>query len=66
MITDLYISGIITPGVMMSGLLVGAGVGLAVLFRTNKNVKQNLAITGALYAVGVVLGVAIDLIGIKF
>ena len=65
-ITDLYISGIITPGVMMSGLLVGAGVGLAVLFRTNKNVKQNLAITGALYAVGVVLGVAIDLIGIKF
>lgn len=65
-ITDLYISGIITPGVMMSGLLVGAGVGLAVLFRTNKNIKQNLAITGALYAVGVVLGVAIDLIGIKF
>ena len=29
-ITDLFLSGVISSGVMMSGLLVGAGVGLAV------------------------------------
>lgn len=65
-ITDMYLSGIISSGVMMSGLLVGAGVGLAVLFRTNRNIKQNIAITGVLYAVGVLFGVLIDLIGITF
>ncbi|MBO4428365.1 MAG: arsenic efflux protein [Clostridia bacterium] len=65
-ITDLYVNGIISSGVMMSGLLVGAGIGLFVLFRSNKSKKQALVITGALYAVGVVVGVVIDLIGITF
>ena len=65
-ITDLYINGIITPGVMMSGLLVGAGIGLFVLFRSSKNKKQVLAIAGVLYAIGVLSGVIIDTIGITF
>ena len=65
-ITDLYINGIITPGVMMSGLLTGAGIGLFVLFRSNRSKKQTLAIAGVLYAMGVVFGVVIDLIGITF
>ncbi len=65
-ITDLFLSGVISSGVMMSGLLVGAGVGLAVLFRTNRNLKQNLIITALLYAVGVLLGTLIDLIGIVY
>ena len=34
-ITELYLSGIIGAGAMMSGLLVNAGVGLLVLFRLN-------------------------------
>lgn len=65
-ITDLYVKGVISTGVMMSGLLVGAGVGLAVLYRANRNVRQNVMITGALYAVGVLFGVAIDLLNITF
>ena len=65
-ITNLFLSGVISSGVMMSGLLVGAGVGLAVLFRTNRNLKQNLIITALLYAVGVLLGTLIDLFGIVY
>lgn len=40
-ITQLYISGVISLGAMMSGLLVGAGVGLLVLFRVNPDKRNN-------------------------
>ncbi|MGI6204113.1 MAG: putative manganese transporter [Anaerovoracaceae bacterium] len=65
-ITELYIKGIMTPGQMMSGLLVSAGVGLLVLFRTNRNTKENLRITGALLLAGVAFGFLIDFLGISF
>ena len=45
-ITELYLSGIIGAGAMMSGLLVNAGVGLLVLFRLNRDWKQNVGING--------------------
>lgn len=48
----------------MSGLLVGAGVGLIVLFRTNESVKESLTLTAMLYVIGVVAGILIDLLGI--
>lgn len=51
---------------MISGLLVGAGVGLLVLFRTNKGLKENLKITGLLYGIGVISGIVIELVGIVF
>lgn len=51
---------------MMAGLLVGAGVGVLVLFRTNRPAKQNVKITALLYAIGVAAGLLIDLIGITF
>lgn len=60
-ITQLFLEGIISFGTMMSGLLVGAGVGLLVLFRTNKRWKENLSILGLLYAFGVIWGILIDL-----
>ena len=65
-ITNLYLGGIISSGVMMSGLLAGSGIGLAVLFRVNKNIKQNVLITVAMYLAGVLFGVIIDLLGIVF
>lgn len=54
--------GLITAGTMMSGLFSGAGVGLLVLFRVNKNIKENLAITAVLVVVGLLFGLLGDLI----
>ena len=65
-ITQLYLKNLISAGAMMAGLLVGAGVGVLVLFRTNRPVKQNVKIVGLLYAIGVTAGLLIDLLGITF
>lgn len=65
-ITQLYLKQLISAGAMMAGLLVGAGVGLLVLFRTNRPAKQNVKITVLLYAIGVTAGLLIDLIGMTF
>lgn len=56
MITDLYLSGVMGPGPMLAGLLVNAGVGLLVLFRVNRNRRENLAIGGTLLLSSVILG----------
>ncbi len=64
MVTELYLSGIINFGSMMAGLFVGAGVGLLILYKVNKNIKHNLIITALLYAIGVLGGIIIDLCGI--
>lgn len=61
----MYLDNIISVATMISGLLVGAGVGLAVLFKMNKGVKQNIRIVALLYAIGVVAGIIIELIGIS-
>lgn len=63
-ITQLYLEGVIGVGPMMAGLLVGAGIGLVVLFKSNEGLKRNLSIAGILYGVGVVAGIVIDLLGI--
>lgn len=65
-ITQLYLSGVLGAGAMMAGLLVGSGVGLLVLFRVNDDLKENLKITGMLYVIGVLAGIAIELLGIVF
>lgn len=65
-LTQLYLENVITVATMTSGLLVGAGVGLAVLFKTNKGIKENLKIVVLLYAIGVISGVIMQLIGIAF
>lgn len=65
-ITQLYLKGLISTGAMMSGLLVGAGVGVLVLFRTNRPETQNVKITGILFAIGVTAGLLIDLLRITF
>ncbi len=65
-LTQMYLENVISAATMISGLLVGAGVGLAVLFKTNKGIKQNLKITALLYVIGVLSGIVIEIIGVKF
>ncbi len=62
LITQLYLGHLISFGTMMSGLLVGAGVGLLVLFQANKRWKENLTVLGILYGSGVVWGILLDFI----
>lgn len=62
-ITQMYLENVISAATMLSGLLVGAGVGLAVLFKTNKGIKENLKITALLYCIGVIAGILLEFIG---
>ena len=63
-ITELYLNELISLGSLLSGLLTGCGVGLLILFRTNKNVKENIVILILIYSIGVICGALIDLIGV--
>lgn len=63
-ITNLYLEKVISLGSMIAGLLTGAGVGLAVLFKTNKRLKENIFITVLMYCIGVISGITIELIGV--
>lgn len=61
-LTTLCTKGIITAGTMMAGLFSGAGVGLLILMKINKRLKENLMIVGIILASGVVFGMIADLI----
>lgn len=65
-IAQLYVDGALGAGAMMAGLLVSAGVGLLVLFRTNRQVRQNLIVLAGLWATGVFWGLIITAFGITF
>lgn len=60
LLTQLYVEGVISFGSLFGGLCAGAGIGLAVLWRVNRSVKQNLFMTGLLWAVGAVCGIVLQ------
>jgi hypothetical protein len=62
-ITQLYLSNVLNFATMIAGLLVNTGVGLLILFRTNKDLKENIKITVLLFAIGIIFGIIFDLIG---
>lgn len=64
-ITELYLSEIISFGSIIAGLLVNAGAGLLMLFRINKNIKENIGIIILLYCLGSITGIVLNLIGFK-
>lgn len=59
-ITELYLSGIITIGTMLTGLLASSGLGMLLLFKANKNLKENISILAIVYCVGVAIGMLVD------
>ena len=61
-ITELYLSNMITVGTMLAGLLTGSGIGILLLFRANKNIKENLTILSTIYLIGVIIGMVVDFI----
>ena len=61
-ITELFLSGAISFGSLIAGLLTGSGIAILVLFKINKNLKENFHILGLVYFVGVISGIIIELI----
>ncbi len=51
-----YAAGGMSAGALVASSLTGAGVGLLVLFRTNRHLLANLAILAVVYVLGVVFG----------
>lgn len=62
-ITQLYLEGVLSLAPAMAGLLVSAGVGYLVLFRTNRSMRENIAILILLYLVAVLWGFVLMLLG---
>jgi len=61
-ITELYLSNMISTGTMLAGLLTGSGIGILLLFKTNKNLKENMIVLSIIYFVGVSIGIIVDFI----
>lgn len=64
LLTELYISGNISFASIIAGLSAGAGMGTVVLFKSNKNIKENIKIIVLLYLAGTLSGFIIELIGL--
>lgn len=61
-ITELYLEQIIPFGSCISGLLSGSGLGLLVLFKQNKNLKENILILSILIVFSSLCGIVLNFI----
>lgn len=61
-ITELYLDKVITLGTCLSGLLSGSGVGILVLFKQNKNIKENITIVILLVLIASICGIIFNVI----
>lgn len=64
MLTELYINNAINVSSLISGLLTGSGAALLILFKSNKNIKENIKILFILYILGVLSGIILEIFGI--
>ncbi len=60
-LASFYAAGVVPAGVMLAGLLPGAGAGLLVLVRTNRPRRQTVFLLLALVLIGTGVGVLFDL-----
>lgn len=61
-LTELFTGKLIGIGTLIGGLLVNSGLGVMVLFKVNKNIKENIKIVSCLYLIGVISGIIIEII----
>lgn len=62
LITELYLAGGLSFGSAIAGLSAGAGMGLAVLFRSNHPLRENIRILLLLYGCAVIAGLLLNII----
>ena len=61
-ITELYLANVLSIGHLLAGLLPGSGLGILLLFKSNKNIKENLMILSIIYFIGVIVGILVDFV----
>lgn len=61
-LTELYLNNALSLGGVIAGLLTNSGVAILVLFKSNKNIKDNLKVLGLTYSIGIISGIIIELI----
>ena len=61
-LTELYLKGVLSFGTLIAGVLTGSGVAILVLFKTNKNMKENIFILSLLYLIGSISGIIINIL----
>ena len=61
-ITQAYLTGIVGLGGLFAGLLSNAGIGMLVLFRTNRDMKENLSVVAISYVLSAITGIVIGMV----
>jgi hypothetical protein len=61
-ITEVFLKGGLSFGSVVAGLGSNAGLGLLILFKENKSVKDSLKVTALLVAISSIAGILIELI----
>lgn len=62
-LAQLYLKDVISFASVVAGLCTGADAGLVVLFKMNRNRRENCRIVLLLYGIGVLAGMLLELIG---
>lgn len=64
-ITEFYLNNVISFGACIAGLLSNSGLSILVLFKTNKNLKENISILLIVYLIGVIFGIIFNVLSIN-
>ncbi len=59
LVTELFLEGVLSGVGLFAGLLCGTGTGLLVLYRENRNLKKNLALTAVLAVISIIAGIVL-------
>ena len=61
-VTEIYLKGGISFGSAVAGLSSGTGLGMIVLFKENRNIRENTIIIGLLFGISVAAGIILQVI----
>lgn len=64
MLLGLWNSGVLSSAALLAGLITSTGTGMLVLYKVNKNVKQNLLITAAMFIIAIGMGFLFEITGL--
>ncbi|MEG0995161.1 MAG: putative manganese transporter [Bacilli bacterium] len=64
-IAELFVNNTITFGTLLTGSLISSGLGLIVLFKQNKNIKENIYILISLFIIAMLCGGIFDLFNLN-